>query len=82
MTDAHMEAGVDLRDVDIRVIDQRIGQGVGGLNTVIRAYHKPTGLLVEVPQLSLRSQYYDRKIAIEMIGFALLEAGWTKDDTP
>ena len=25
MSDAHMEAGVDLRDVDIRVIDQRIG---------------------------------------------------------
>ena len=73
----HMEAGVDLRDVDIRVIDQRIGMGIGGYDTVIRAYHKPTGLLVEVPRLSSR-QYYDRKIAIEMLGFALLETGWKK----
>lgn len=29
-------------DVDIRVIDQRIGMGIGGLDTVIRLYHKPT----------------------------------------
>ena len=77
---AHMEAGVDLRDVDIRVIDQRIGMGIGGHDTVIRAYHKPTGLLVEVPRFSSCGQYYDRKIAIEMLGFALLEAGWSQDN--
>jgi protein subunit release factor A len=71
-----MEAGVDLRDVDIRVIDQRIGMGIGGLDTVIRAYHKPTGLLVEVPKLSSRGQYYDRRIAMEMICLALRESGW------
>lgn len=62
---------IDLKDIDFRVIDQRIGVGIGGLDTVIRAYHKPTGLLVEVPRLSPRGQYYDRKIAIEMIEYAL-----------
>lgn len=30
------------RDVDIRVVDQRIGAGIGGFDTVIRAYHRPT----------------------------------------
>lgn len=63
---------IDLKDVDIRVIDQRIGMGVGGLDTVIRAYHKPTGILVEVPRIS-RHQFGDRKIALEMIEYALLE---------
>lgn len=63
---------VDLADIDIRVIDQRIGMGVGGLNTVIRAYHKPTGILVEVPRIT-RNPYYDRKIALEMIEYALTE---------
>ena len=37
------------QDTDIRVIDQRIGVGIGGLNTVIRLYHKPTGILIEMP---------------------------------
>ena len=78
MSDPHLEAGVDLRDVDVRFIDQRIGQGAGGMNTVIRVYHKPTGLLVEVPNL-FHSQYLNRKIAVEMIGLALLEAGWKKE---
>ena len=63
---------IDLSDIDIRVIDQRIGMGVGGLNTVIRAYHKPTGILVEVPNLT-RNKFYDRKIALEMIEYALTE---------
>jgi hypothetical protein len=64
---------LDIADVHIRVIDQRIGQGVGGLNTVLRAYHVPTGILVEVPTgLTGRTgNYYDRKLALEMIEYAL-----------
>lgn len=58
------------QDTDIRVIDQRIGMGVGGLNTVIRLYHKPTGILIEMPRLH-RSQYYDKKLAFEMLEYAL-----------
>lgn len=57
-------------DVHIRVIDQRIGMGIGGLNTVIRAYHVPSGILVEVPRGS-KDQYNDRKTALEMIEYAL-----------
>ncbi len=65
-----MEPRNIIEEIDFRVIDQRIGMGVGGLDTVIRAYHKPTGILVEVPKIS-RSQFYDRQIAIEMIESAL-----------
>lgn len=57
-------------DVHIRVIDQRIGAGIGGRDTVIRALHVPTGLLVEVPRIS-GSQFYDREIALEMLTAAL-----------
>jgi protein subunit release factor A len=60
------------RDVDVRVIDQRIGMGIGGWDTVIRVYHKPTGILIEMPRLS-RSQYKDRKLALDMIEYALAE---------
>lgn len=59
------------QDTDIRVIDQRIGMGIGGLNTVIRLYHKPTGILIEMPRLT-RSQYYDKMLAFEMLEYALL----------
>jgi protein subunit release factor A len=45
--------------------------GIGGLNTVIRVYHKPSGILVEVPNLVGRSQYYAREMAINMIETAL-----------
>ncbi len=62
-----------LESVDIRVIDQRIGAGVGGYDTVIRAYHKPTGIWVEGPRIT-RSQFFDRKVALEMIEYALSEA--------
>lgn len=61
-------------DIDIRVIDQRIGAGVGGLNVVIRAIHKPTGIIVEVPRLT-RSQFYDRNAAIGAIEFILNYTG-------
>ena len=59
-------------DMHIRVIDQRIGMGVGGLDTVIRIYHAPTGLLVEVPsRLFQRGQYYARQTAVEMLEYGL-----------
>ena len=64
------------KDTDVRVIDQRIGMGVGGFDTVIRLYHKPTGILIEMPKLmrlGSRSQFYDRKLAFEMLEYALLE---------
>lgn len=67
MTDAQ---GKIWQDVDIRVIDQRIGMGVGGMDTVIRVYHRQTGILVEVPRVS-SSQYFDREIALDMIQSAL-----------
>ena len=57
-------------DTDVRVIDQRIGMGITGWNTVIRLYHKPTGILIEMPKLS-RSQHEDRKLAFEMLEYAL-----------
>lgn len=60
-------------DCDVRVIDQRIGVGIGGLDTVIRVYHRPTGILVEMPRLSRRGAYYDRKLAFDMIEYALTE---------
>jgi protein subunit release factor A len=59
------------QDTDVRVIDQRIGVGIGGLNTVIRLYHKPTGILIEMPRLN-RSQYYDKVLAFEMLEYAIL----------
>lgn len=61
---------IDPKDIHIRVIDQRIGMGIGGMDTVIRALHIPSGVLVEVPRLT-SSQYYDREIAMQMIEAAL-----------
>lgn len=58
------------KDTDVRVIDQRIGMGIGGLDTVIRLYHKPTGILIEMPRLN-RNQYYDKVLAFEMLEYAL-----------
>jgi protein subunit release factor A len=58
------------QDVDIRVIDQRIGWGVGGMDTVIRVYHKPSGIIVEVPRVT-NSQFNDRAVALDMIQSAI-----------
>ena len=44
---------MDPKDLHIRVIDQRIGMGIGGMDTVIRILHIPTGILVEVPRVSV-----------------------------
>jgi len=57
-------------DVHIRVIDQRIGVGIGGYDTVIRLYHAPTGILIEVPRIT-SGTFYDRQIAMEMLETAL-----------
>lgn len=66
------------QDVDIRVIDQRIGQGVGGMDTVIRVLHRPSGIIVEVPRIT-NSQYYDREVAIEMIDYAITHPKYRGD---
>ena len=60
----------DPKELHIRVIDQRIGMGIGGTDTVIRLYHIPTGILIEVPRVS-SSQAHDLKIGVEMLEAAL-----------
>jgi protein subunit release factor A len=65
-----MSDTIDPKDIHIRVIDQRIGVGIGGYDTVIRLLHIPTGIIVEVPRVS-SSQYYDRQIAMQMLEAAL-----------
>lgn len=60
----------DLSEVKIRVTDQRIGVGIGGFDTVVRLYHEPTGIIIEVPRVT-SSQYHDRAIAFEMLETAL-----------
>lgn len=62
-------------DVHIRVIDQRIGVGIGGLDTVIRLYHIPSGILIEVPRGN-RSQFHDRQVAMEMLEYGLASGLW------
>ena len=66
-----MIRGDIIKDTDVRVIDQRIGVGIGGLNTVMRLYHKPTGILIEMPQVN-RNQFMDRELAYDMLEYALL----------
>ena len=59
-------------DLDIRVTDQRIGMGIGGMDTIIRVHHLPTGSVVEMPnRFAGRSQHYARQTALEMIEWAL-----------
>jgi protein subunit release factor A len=58
-------------DLDTRVTDQRIGMGIGGLDTIIRVHHRPTGIVVEMPNRFGSSQYESRQIAVEMIELAL-----------
>lgn len=64
---------IPCNELDIRVIDQRIGAGVGGMDTVTRIYHKPTGLLVEVPRLT-SSQYYDRQVGLDVLELVLTDS--------
>ena len=67
-------------EVDLRVIDQRIGVGIGGMDTVIRLYHKPSGILIEVPRVT-GSQYHDREIAVQMLEAALTHPKYRETDT-
>jgi hypothetical protein len=67
---------VNLNDVDIRVVDQRIGMGVGGMDVIVRAWHKPTGLIAEAPAIGNRGQYYQREVALAMLEYGLAMAGW------
>lgn len=69
------------KDVDIRVIDQRIGAGIGGMNTVIRVLHRPTGIIIEMPALT-SSQFKDRQIALEMLEYGLIAADWKPHPHP
>jgi protein subunit release factor A len=70
---------INPKDIHTRVIDQRIGMGIGGMDTVMRVIHIPTGILVEVPRVS-RSQYYDRDIAMQMIESALTHPKMINDN--
>lgn len=71
---------INFKDIDIRVIDQRIGVGIGGMDTVIRLYHKPSGILVEVPRVT-SSQFYDRQIGVQMLEAALTYPKYQETDT-
>ena len=66
MTDNPLRA-----ETDVRVIDQRIGMGIGGLDTVIRLYHRPSGIIIEMPRGN-RGQFRDREIAFEMLKHGLM----------
>ena len=71
---------INPEDISIRVIDQRIGMGMGGMDTVIRLYHKPSGIWIEVPRVS-SGQYYDREIAVQMLETALTHPKYRETDT-
>ena len=71
---------INPEDISIRVIDQRIGMGMGGMDTVIRLYHKPSGIWIEVPRVS-SGQYYDREIAVQMLEAALTHPKYRETDT-
>lgn len=75
---------INTQDVDVRVIDQRIGMGVGGMDTVIRVLHKPTGIIIEMPRLC-SSPIYDRQAALDALEMALTHVparAAQKDATP
>lgn len=61
---------LELKDVNMRVIDQRIGAGIGGFDTVIRLIHEPTGIVIEMPRLT-RSQSGDRQAALDALEMVL-----------
>jgi protein subunit release factor A len=75
------------KDVHIRITDQRIGAGIGGWDTVLKLYHVPTGITVEVPR-GRSSQHKDRQIAMEMMEYAVASENWgpraalAEGDTP
>ena len=70
---------IKLEDVRIVVMDQRIGMGIGGLDTIIVLYHLPTGIRIEVPCIT-SSKYYDREIAVQMLETALTHPKYRETD--
>lgn len=70
MTDRNLWA-----EVDIRLIDQRIGMGIGGHDLVVRVLHKPTGIIIEMPRITSGGSYRQRELAMGMLEYGLLEAG-------
>ena len=65
-------------DVHIRVIDQLMGMGISNRDTVIRIFHKPSGIIVEVPRIT-STQFYDREIAMQMLEAALTHPKYRED---
>lgn len=61
---------LDRTDVQVRVIDQRIGMGIGGYDTVIRLLHVPTGIIIEMPHVT-RSQHNDLNAGMDALEMAL-----------
>ena len=61
-------------EIDVRVIDQRIGVGVAGFDTVIRVIHKPSGIIIEMPRTN-KGTFFDRGLCVEMLEFALAKIG-------
>ncbi|MFK5283307.1 hypothetical protein ACI3PL_27415, partial [Lacticaseibacillus paracasei] len=64
-----------------RITDQRIGMGVVGRDVVIRLYHKPTKIVIELP-VTGGATYKQREMAFDALEFlidCLLEKGMTID---
>ena len=64
-------------DTDLRITDQRIGMGIGGWNVVIRLYHKPTKIVIELP-VTGGATHKHRAMAFDALEFlidCLLEKG-------
>lgn len=58
------------RDTDLRITDQRIGMGIGGWNVVIRLYHKPTRIVIELPAIG-GARHTHTEIAFNALEFML-----------
>ncbi len=53
-----------LEDVDIHVVDQRIGMGIGGFDCRMRFYHKPTQTLLELKSQGSNWKVRERGLTI------------------
>jgi hypothetical protein len=64
------------KDIHVRVVDQRIGQGVGGFDTIMRVEHIPSRIVVEIPtRFGNLGGHCVRETAVDMIRWALLQGG-------
>jgi protein subunit release factor A len=64
---------IDIKDVHIHITDQRIGMGVGGLDTRMRFYHIPTEIMIELPNIG-RSQWKTRELGLAALELLVEEA--------